>query len=90
MKGWIAALACILASPAAAQGASPAKMILIHSQGIAVTDYPNMARCEAARVAIRRAIAENNAKLPPPQILPNGGTVTTLPTNQPQTFCIPG
>ncbi len=48
-----------------------------------------MARCEAARIAIQRAIAANNASLPPPQTLPGGGTITTLPTNQPKTFCIP-
>ena len=91
MKARIAALIClILASPATAQGAGPAKMILLHGQGIAVTDFSNMARCEAARVAIQRAIAANNANLPPPQALPGGGTITTLPTNQPKTFCVPG
>lgn len=91
MKTWIAMLTwLILASPAAAQGTGPVKMILLHGQGVAVTDYSNMARCEAARAAIRRAIAENNANLPPPQALPGGGTITTLPTNQPKTLCVPG
>ena len=80
----------MIAVPAAAQGTGPAKMILLHGQGIAVTEFTSMARCETARAAIKRAIAENNANLPPPQAIPGGGTITTLPTAQPKTLCIPG
>lgn len=78
-----------LASPAVAQDDGPAKMILIHSQGIAVTDFPSMARCEAARRAILRAIAVENANLPPPQAVPGGGTIMTLPTSPPKMICAP-
>lgn len=87
---YLPALALTLASPALAQGTGPAKMLLIHSNGIAVTDFPSRARCEAARAAIQRAIAANNANLPPPQTTPGGGTIMTLPTNQPKTLCVPG
>ena len=80
----------VVAIPAEAQGTGAAKMILLYGQGIAVTEFPSMARCEAARAATKRAIAENNANLPPPQAMPGGGTITTLPTAQPKTFCIPG
>lgn len=65
-------------------------MILIHSGGgIAVTDFPSMARCEAARRAILRVIAEENANRPPPESLPNGGTIMTLPTAPPKMICAP-
>ena len=89
MKALIAAVTfSLLPVPVVAQGPGPAKLILLHGQGVAVTDFSSMARCEAARAAIQRAIAANNANLPPPQALPGGGTVTTLPTNQPKTLCI--
>lgn len=78
-----------LATPAIAQEAGAAKMLLIHAQGIAVTDFPSMARCEAARRAILRAIAEENANLPPPEVLPNGGSIVTLPTAPPKIICAP-
>ena len=78
-----------LASPAAAQANGPAKMILMHSQGIAVTDFPSMARCEAARTAILRVIAEENANLPPPRATAGGGTIMTLPTAPPYMICAP-
>lgn len=91
MKALVAVLVGLaLASPAYAQGVGPAKMILIHGQGgIAVTDFPSMARCEAARRAILRAIAEENANLPPPQAVPGGGTIMTLPTAPPKMICAP-
>lgn len=90
MRVYIAALVGLaIASPAIAQATGPAKMLLIHSKGIAVTDFPSMARCEAARRAILRAIAEDNANLPPPEVLPNGGTITTIPTAPPKMVCAP-
>lgn len=89
MRVLAAVVGLALASPAVAQAAGPAKMLLLHSQGIAVTDFSSMARCEAARRAIQRAIAENNANLPPPQVMPGGGTVTTLPTAPPKMICVP-
>jgi hypothetical protein len=83
------AVGLALASPAAAQGTGQAKMLLIHNQGIAVTDFPNMARCEVARRAILRAIAEDNANRPLPEAVPGGDTIVTLPTAPPKMVCAP-
>lgn len=86
----LAAFACaLLATPAAAQGSGPAKMLLIHAQGIAVTDYPSMARCEAARLTIRNEIVEHNSRAAPPRATAGGGMVFTVPTVAPQMFCTP-
>lgn len=91
MRIRLGALALVgLASPAVAEAPVVAKMILLHGQGIAITDYPSMARCEAARSAIKRNFADRNEGIPPPTVMPGGGTLYTLPTPPPQTFCIPG
>jgi hypothetical protein len=65
----------------------PAKMV-VFSDGVAVTDYPSQQKCEAARVALERAIDKANASNPP-VALPNGGVVSTLPMSA-RTLCIPG
>lgn len=57
----------LFASPAAAQGSAPYKLVIAWAQGgVAVIDYPNAARCEAARKIIdleaKRRVAEAEAK----------------------------
>lgn len=49
----------LLALAAVNAAISPAKLFVTTAHGVAITDYPNMARCEAARafllIAWRRA-----------------------------------
>ena len=80
-------LAAVSMMAAQAQQVRPAKLVVI-GQGIAITDYPSMARCEAARAYIARLIAEKNAGIETVH-LPGGGVVTTLPLSL-QSFCVPG
>lgn len=78
------------ASPQAhAQGAKPYKLIVTRGgDGIAITDYPNAARCEAARASIQRLIArENEGKQP--QHLPGGGMIIPKILRM-EAYCIPG
>ena len=68
----------------------PYKLIVVHSSSssIAITDYPSLARCEAARSAIAAAAERENAAHPP-RYLPGGGTIITPQLNF-RTLCIPG
>jgi hypothetical protein len=84
-----AAMLISFAQPAAAQAQRPAKMVLILGQSVAVTDYPSMAKCEAAEIALRKAIMDSNEGISLPQRLPNGGSIYTTQTGQPRTFCVP-
>ena len=85
----LAALAaCMITTPAMGQNAGAAKMIVLGNDGIAITNYPSMARCEAARAALQRLLEQENANNRP-QTLPNGGVVFTLPLSL-RTLCIPG
>ncbi len=62
----------LAAAPANAQSV-PYKLILLRGDnGITVTDYPSEARCEAARAAIQRLMAQENEGKEP-QFLPGGG-----------------
>ncbi|WP_144400905.1 hypothetical protein [Novosphingobium sp. MBES04] len=90
VKYFLSALVALTCSgPTLAQGSDPAKMILFHNQGVAVTDFLSIARCEAARRAILQAVAKDNARLPPPEVLPDGGTIFTLETTPPKMICVP-
>ncbi len=60
----------MLAVTAVAQSSAPAKMIVVQGNAMAITDYPTMVRCEAARVAPQRRVEQENAASRPPQSLP--------------------
>lgn len=63
--------------------AAAAKLVLVTAAGVAVTDYPSMERCVAARdaaIASWKAEAERNA--------PSGYHVVLPPTFR--AICIPG
>lgn len=79
----------MLAVSAVAQSSAPAKMMVVQGNAMAITDYPSMARCEAARVALQRLVEQENAASGPPRSLPGGGTVISLPLMV-RTLCIPG
>lgn len=56
-----ALILALLPAPTAAQPSAPAKMIVIHNagSGVAVTDYPSMARCERARAFYKDRVASS-------------------------------
>jgi len=67
----------------------PAKMIIFSATGATtVIDYPTQARCDAARLVLQRLMVRENDSHPP-QTLPNGGTITTLPLSA-RMLCFPG
>lgn len=71
-----AALAIILA----AAPVGPAKLVVIFSsQGIAITDYPSMERCERGRRALLDAASRG-------QELSSGATLVPIVS----AYCIPG
>jgi hypothetical protein len=80
--------AALLAMPAGAQNARPAKLIIIHSGSVAVTDYPSMARCEAAQAYIAAMVERANANRQTQQ-LPGGGVIVEMPLSF-RTYCISG
>lgn len=84
----VRAAALAFAAFTQSQGAGPAKMVLISNQGVAVTDFASMTRCEAARQSILRAVAAANAALAPSEVLPGGGVIVALPTETPKMFCV--
>lgn len=57
----------------------PAKMFIIANNGVTVTDYPSMARCEASKVDLQRRADRENTATPRRQELPNGGAIITAP-----------
>ena len=79
----------MLAAAAGAQSSGPAKMIVMQGNAMAITDYPTMARCEAARATFQTIVGRENAASPAPQTLPGGGTVFSLPLIV-RTLCTPG
>lgn len=76
-----------LAAQSAAQSGQPAKLIVVSGGSIAITDYSSMARCEAARVALKKVTERENAANPP-QSLPTGGVIVTPPLFF-RSLCIP-
>lgn len=60
-------------------GDGPAKMFIIANNGVAITDYPSMARCEASKADLQRQADRENASTPTSQTLPNGGQIITAP-----------
>lgn len=82
-------IAIMLAAQALSSSAStPAKLIVMRGEtGVAVTDYPTLARCESARAKLVAMVREYNASHPPEQ-LPNGGVIYTVPLNL-SAICLP-
>lgn len=75
----VAAFALWVPLSAAAQSAQAFKLIVRwQGAGIAITDYPSRARCEAGRDALLREIARQ-FPMRPPQALPSGGTIYSQP-----------
>lgn len=89
MRLLVAAVALVLAAPVHAQGAQPHKLIVLRgNDGMAITDYPSAARCEAARAAIQRLIArENDGKHV--ERTPGGGLFIPNLLRL-EAYCIPG
>ncbi len=89
MRLLVALLAVWFTAQAQAQPSQPAKMIIVSDNStVAVTDYPSLARCEAARSALKRIVeAENEGK--EPQLLPGGGIIISERLNL-TAYCIPG
>ena len=65
----------LLAQPAD----GPAKMFIIANNGVTVTDYPSVARCEASKADLQRQADRENAETPTYQTAPNGGQIVTAP-----------
>ena len=57
----------------------PAKMFIISNNGVTVTDYPTMARCEASKADLQRRADNENANTPTYQSAPNGVQIITAP-----------
>lgn len=73
------ALALVAGQAFAASPSASAKMIVMRgNEGVAVTDYPTLARCEAARATLIAIVTRFNDSHPPQQ-LPNGGVIVTSP-----------
>lgn len=73
----IVAASLLISAPAAAQSAQPFKLIVRwQGAGIAITEYPSKARCEAGRLSL---LSNLKAQFParPPQSLPGGGVIYT-------------
>ena len=89
MRATSLALAVILAalpSSALAQ-AAPYKLVIMLHNGITITDYPSLVRCERGRNAV---LAELDRRMQ--EFLRStspGTTVTPLPGSR-SVFCIPG
>lgn len=89
MRGLAGFILLALASQPAWAQSAPFKLVIIWSGGnIAVTDYPSRARCDAGAAAILDYVRRFNANIRT-EVLPGGGTVTTLPLRA-EAFCIPG
>lgn len=58
---------------------APAKMFIIANNGVTVTDYPSMARCEASKADLQRRADQENTAMPTYQATPNGGQIITAP-----------
>lgn len=87
MRWVVAALMC--AAPASAQVQSAAKLVILWGNGgIAITDYPSVARCEIARRALRDRAEKEIANRAPKQL--EGGGMIMSPPWQMETVCIPG
>ena len=78
MKRVILALV-LLSGPAHAQSSPPAKMFVIANNGVAITDYPSLQRCEASKADMERQAARENATTPPIEQLPGGGAIFRAP-----------
>lgn len=85
---WTALLLLLNSGIAVAQPGQPAKLMILSGGSVAVTDYPSMARCEAAKSVLLRIVQHENVSHPP-QVLPGGGTIMTLPISI-RAFCFPG
>jgi hypothetical protein len=89
MRLAIAIILLAFATEASAQSGQPHKLIVLRgNDGIAVTDYPSAARCEAARNAIQRLVDRANQGKEP-QRLPRGGVIIPR-TLDLEAHCIPG
>jgi hypothetical protein len=70
-------VATLLIIAQAADG--PAKMFIIANNGVTVTDYPSMARCEASKADLQRQADRENAATPTHQTTKNGGQIIVAP-----------
>ncbi len=79
----------LVSGTAQAQADRPAKMFIIANNGVTVTDYPSMERCEASKADMLRQAERENAGTEPYRPLPGGGAIITAPIKF-RAFCFRG
>jgi len=76
---WLALAVLLVSGTAHAQVNRPAKMFIIANNGVTVTDYPTLERCEASKADLLRQAERENAAMVPYRPLPGGGAIVTTP-----------
>jgi hypothetical protein len=76
----------LVSGSAHAQANRAAKMFIIANNGVTVTDYPTIERCEASKADLLRQAERENAATVPIRPLPNGGAIITAPISI-RAFC---
>jgi hypothetical protein len=88
VKKLLFVIALLSASSAFAQAAPYKFVILWGSNGVAITDYPSLARCNEALASLeKRKAREDLARTP--KNMPGGGMIVS-PQWQMEFFCLPG
>lgn len=76
---WLFLAVLLVSGPAHAEVNRSAKMFIIANNGVTVTDYLTLERCEASKADLLRQAERENAVMVPYRPLPGGGAIVTTP-----------